>query len=92
MAVNVPPKKVKARRKPSSKAKPSSAKSAKARAKRPTKAEQRAEMMEQILDVSEDLFSKHGLYGVTLERRGEADRRASHAHELLLPGQEEAVR
>jgi AcrR family transcriptional regulator len=32
-----------------------------------TKAEQRAEMMEQILDVAEDLFSKHGLYGVTLK-------------------------
>jgi AcrR family transcriptional regulator len=42
-------------------------KSAKARGKRPTKAEQRAEMMEQILDVSEELFSKHGLYGVTLK-------------------------
>jgi AcrR family transcriptional regulator len=67
VAVDVPAKKVKARRKPSSKAKPSSAKSAKARGKRPTKAEQRAEMTEQILDVSEDLFSKHGLYGVTLK-------------------------
>ena len=33
----------------------------------PTKAEQRAEMMEQILDAAEDLFSKHGLYGVTLK-------------------------
>jgi AcrR family transcriptional regulator len=32
-----------------------------------TKAEQRAEMMEQILDAAEDLFSKHGLYGVTLK-------------------------
>lgn len=42
-------------------------KSAKARGKRLTKAEQRAEMMEQILDVAEDLFSKHGLYGVTLK-------------------------
>lgn len=41
--------------------------SAKARVKRPTKAEQRAEMTEQILDVAEDLFSKHGLYGVTLK-------------------------
>jgi len=30
------------------------------------KAEQRAEMIEQILDVAEALFSKHGLYGVTL--------------------------
>lgn len=32
-----------------------------------TKAEQRAGMIEQILDVAEDLFSKHGLYGVTLK-------------------------
>jgi AcrR family transcriptional regulator len=31
-----------------------------------TKAEQRAETMEQILDAAEYLFSKHGLYGVTL--------------------------
>jgi len=30
------------------------------------KAEQRADMIEQILDVAEGLFSKHGLYGVTL--------------------------
>jgi AcrR family transcriptional regulator len=35
--------------------------------KRVTKAEQRAEMMEQILDTAEALFSKHGLYGVTLK-------------------------
>ena len=34
---------------------------------RPTKAEQRAETMEQILDAAEYLFSKHGLYGVTLK-------------------------
>src|SRR5271154_4742830 len=33
---------------------------------RRTKAEQRAETMEQILDAAELLFSKHGLYGVTL--------------------------
>jgi AcrR family transcriptional regulator len=39
----------------------------KATRKRLTKAEQRAEMMEQILDAAEDLFSKHGLYGVTLK-------------------------
>lgn len=32
-----------------------------------TKAEQRAEMMEQILDEAEFLFSKHGLHGVTLK-------------------------
>lgn len=31
------------------------------------KAEQRAETMEQILDAAEDLFSQHGLYGVTLK-------------------------
>jgi AcrR family transcriptional regulator len=35
--------------------------------RRTTKAEQRAEMMEQILDAAEYLFSKHGLYGVTLK-------------------------
>jgi AcrR family transcriptional regulator len=40
---------------------------ARARAKPATKAAQRAEMMEQILDTAEDLFSKHGLYGVTLK-------------------------
>ena len=39
-----------------------------AKPKPPTrKAEQRAETMEQILDAAEDLFSKHGLYGVTLK-------------------------
>jgi AcrR family transcriptional regulator len=53
---------VKPRRKRSTKSK-----AAKTRGKRLTKAEQRAEMMEQILDVAEDLFSKHGLYGVTLK-------------------------
>jgi AcrR family transcriptional regulator len=37
------------------------------RGKRVTKAEQRAEMMEQILDTAEALFSRHGLYGVTLK-------------------------
>ncbi|MBL8552180.1 MAG: TetR family transcriptional regulator [Hyphomonadaceae bacterium] len=39
-----------------------------AAAKRPrrTKAEQRAESLEQILDAAEYLFSRHGLYGVTL--------------------------
>jgi AcrR family transcriptional regulator len=40
---------------------------AKTLAKRPTKAEQRAEMMEQILDTAELLFSKHGFHGVTLK-------------------------
>lgn len=34
---------------------------------RSTKAEQRADMIEQILDASEYLFSRHGLYGVTLK-------------------------
>jgi AcrR family transcriptional regulator len=37
------------------------------RRKRSTKAEQRAETIEQILDEAEYLFSKHGLYGVTLK-------------------------
>jgi AcrR family transcriptional regulator len=39
-----------------------------AAAKRPrrTKAEQRAESLEQILDAAEYLFSQHGVYGVTL--------------------------
>lgn len=37
--------------------------------KRPrrTKAQQRAETLEQILDAAEYLFSRHGLYGVTLK-------------------------
>ncbi len=38
-----------------------------ARRKPSTKAEQRAEMIEQIYDAAEYLFSKHGLYGVTLK-------------------------
>lgn len=37
------------------------------RRKGSTKAEQRAEMTEQILDAAEFLFSRHGLYGVTLK-------------------------
>lgn len=37
------------------------------RRKATTKAAQRAEMIEQILDAAELLFSKHGLYGVTLK-------------------------
>jgi AcrR family transcriptional regulator len=57
---------VKSRRKQATKAKrPQSTN--KATSKRVTKAEQRAEMTEQILDAAEDLFSKHGLYGVTLK-------------------------
>src|SRR3546814_7668881 len=39
----------------------------KTQTKRPSKAEQRAETMEQILDTAEHLFSKHGFYGVTLK-------------------------
>jgi AcrR family transcriptional regulator len=39
---------------------------AKARKSPRTKAEQRAETLEHILDAAEYLFSKHGLYGVTL--------------------------
>ncbi len=56
------PADVKPKRKRSTKTK-----STKAHGKRPTKAQQRAEMMEQILDAAEELFSKHGLYGVTLK-------------------------
>ncbi len=41
--------------------------SAPPKVKRSKKAEQRAEMMEQILDAAEHLFSNHGLYGVTLK-------------------------
>lgn len=44
------------------------------------KAEQRAETIEQILDAAEDLFSKHGLYGVTLK---EVARRVGVHHTLL---------
>ena len=35
--------------------------------RRLTKADQRAETMEQILDAAEYLFSRHGLHGVTLK-------------------------
>ncbi len=41
--------------------------SAPAPVKRSKKADQRAEMMEQILDAAEYLFGRHGLYGVTLK-------------------------
>jgi len=36
-------------------------------ARRPTKVQQRAARLEQILDEAEALFSKHGLHGVTLK-------------------------
>ena len=58
----------------------------------PTKVEQRADTMEQILDAAEYLFSKHGLHGVTLKDVAQARRRAPHAAQLLLRRQEEAVR
>lgn len=47
---------------------------------RSKKAEQRAETIEQILDAAEDLFSKHGLYGVTLK---EVAQRVGVHHTLL---------
>ncbi|MBL8271636.1 MAG: TetR/AcrR family transcriptional regulator [Steroidobacter sp.] len=58
---------VKSRRKRATKAKQPKAPPPKTQTKRVTKAAQRAEMTEQILDAAEDLFSKHGLYGVTLK-------------------------
>lgn len=39
--------------------------------RRRSKADQRAETLEQILDAAEYLFSKHGLYGVTLRDVGQ---------------------
>lgn len=48
--------------------------------KRLTKAEQRAEMTEQILDAAEELFSRHGLYGVTLK---DVAKRVGVHHTLL---------
>src|SRR6478609_2957965 len=47
---------------------------------RSTKAEQRAETMEQILDAAEYLFSRHGLYGVTLK---DVAKRVGVHHTLL---------
>ncbi|THD34607.1 MAG: TetR/AcrR family transcriptional regulator [Sphingomonas sp.] len=44
------------------------------------KAEQRAETIEQILDTAEELFSQHGLYGVTLK---EVAKRVGVHHTLL---------
>ena len=49
-------------------------------APRSRKAEQRAETMEQILDAAEELFSRHGLYGVTLK---EVAKRVGVHHTLL---------
>jgi AcrR family transcriptional regulator len=48
--------------------------------RRPTKVQQRADKMEQILDAAEYLFSKHGLHGVTL--KDVAQRVGAH-HTLL---------
>src|ERR1700754_1808249 len=48
--------------------------------RRSRKAEQRAETMEQILDAAEDLFSQHGLYGVTLK---DVAKRVGVHHTLL---------
>jgi AcrR family transcriptional regulator len=49
-------------------------------ASRSKKAVQRAEMIEQILDAAEALFSKHGLYGVTLK---DVAKRVGVHHTLL---------
>ena len=46
----------------------------------PTKVQQRADKMEQILDAAEYLFSKHGLHGVTLK---DVARRVDAHHTLL---------
>ncbi|MGE0047180.1 MAG: TetR/AcrR family transcriptional regulator, partial [Hyphomonadaceae bacterium] len=40
---------------------------AKPRRRATTKVQQRADKMEQILDAAEHLFTRHGLYGVTLK-------------------------
>ena len=48
--------------------------------RRPRRAEQRAETMELILDTAEELFSKHGLHGVTLK---EVAKRVGVHHTLL---------
>jgi AcrR family transcriptional regulator len=48
--------------------------------RRATKAEQRAETIEQILDEAEFLFSKHGLHGVTLK---DVAKRVGVHHTLL---------
>lgn len=48
--------------------------------RRSTKAEQRADMIEQILDEAELLFSRHGLHGVTLK---DVAKRVGVHHTLL---------
>src|SRR5580765_2143271 len=48
--------------------------------RRVTKAQQRAAMMEQILDAAEYLFSKHGLHGVTLK---DVAKRVGAHHSLM---------
>lgn len=48
--------------------------------RRSTKAEQRADMIEQILDEAEFLFSRHGLHGVTLK---DVAKRVGVHHTLL---------
>ena len=48
--------------------------------RRRRRCEQRAEKMEQILDAAEYLFSKHGLYGVTLK---DVAKRVGAHHTLL---------
>ena len=53
---------------------------AKTTRRRTTKAEQRAETMEQILDEAEYLFSMHGLHGVTLK---DVAKRVGVHHTLL---------
>src|SRR6478735_3448324 len=47
---------------------------------RVSKVQQRAQKMEQILDAAEYLFSKHGLYGVTLK---DVAKRVKAHHTLL---------
>lgn len=49
------------------KAAPMTASTPPAKPVRRSKAEQRAESLEQMLDAAEELFSRHGMYGVTLK-------------------------
>lgn len=50
------------------------------KSRRPTKMQQRADRIEQILDAAEFLFSKHGLHGVTLK---DVAKRVGTHHTLL---------